>query len=582
MGRDKAGKPKKQRRSNLDRLDPLARSMSSFNEDELWTVLFAAASSPSTRHRSVSIGSALAAALRARSIVSTSEPNPLPVIQELVDQAAKASGIDYMQEDFIPKDPSESLLVRVGEDLRYSLPGTTERPIADLSRALRLAEALDPFVMRKHGFGLSNVIRVAYKWADTATIGLSPSFIAAPNLQLGDRIALPVGEVEAAKALVSKEPLGTSDLETGDAAALEWMTISSDLANFDDSSRTSPFGWHLRYRTPGRPDRWLPPTYVPEIVGAAVSELISTVDRKQDARRALRVSSIDTTRRALWRFSKSLYEGEPRLAGTAPLTGQDIQWILPVNESSVIAVSLVQTQDLMSESQSFESQRLAKRASGTGEPVVVSLAGGGELTLPAITEIIPLVVFAGTGHLAVPQSKGSATLALEDLTWIAETAKDEDDLYLFSRDLSDPTFPTNFGWEAINYWEPWRANGKAFFVGGIAPSFFYFEAHAGDAEWERAAQLSPLEEALHFIGLPPLRHIQAAEMSADGIATIAIREQDGRYNPRTGLHQAPPLARLVPGANESSRSNCKVKSIMATGEILRFPLRLLRRLSLCF
>lgn len=541
MGRNKAGKPKKQRRSNLDRLDPLARALSSCNADELWWLLFATASSPSARHRPASVGSALAAALRARSIAHTTLSSPLPSVQEIVDQAAEASGIDGVQEDFIPKDPSESLVVRVGDDLRHSLPGATERPIADLSRALRLAEALDPFLMRKHGFGLANVIRVAYNWAHTATNGLSSSFSPAPNLQLRDKIVLPVEEVEAAKALISQEPLTTFELKEGDAAALEWMTTSSDNANFDSSSPNSPFGWYLRYRTPGLPDRWLPPTYVPEIVGAAVSELVATVNRNPEARRALRISSLNAARKALWRFSKSLYEGAPKLAGTVPLTGQEIQWILPVNTNTAIAVSMVQTEDLLPQSQSFGSDRLAKRVSRSGEPVVVALAGGGELTLPANTEIVPLVIFAAAGHLAVPQRKGSATLALEDLTWIAETAKDEDDLYLFARDLSDPSFPENFGWEAINYWEPWRANGKAFFAGGIAPSFFYFEAHAGDAEWERAAELSSLEEALYATGLPPLRNTQVAELTTQGVATIAIQQQGGRYDPLTGLHQAPPV-----------------------------------------
>lgn len=355
--------------------------MSSFNADELWWLLFATASSPSARHRSASVGSALAAALRARSIVHTTRSSPLPSVQEIVDQAAEASGIDGMQEDFIPKDPSESLIVRVGEDLRHSLPGATERPIADLSRALRLAEALDPFLMRKHGFGLTNVIRVAYNWADTATNGLSSSFIAAPHLQLRDKIVLPVEEVEAAKALISQELLSTFELKEGDAAALEWMTTSSDNAKFDSSSPNSPFGWYLTYRTPGLPDRWLPPTYVPEIVGAAVSELVSTVNRNPDACRALRISSLDATRKALWRFSKSLYEGAPELAGTAPLTGQEIQWILPVNANTAIAVSMVQTEDLLPQSHSFESDRLAKQASRNGEPVVVALAAGGELTL---------------------------------------------------------------------------------------------------------------------------------------------------------------------------------------------------------
>jgi hypothetical protein len=541
MGRNKAGKPRKQRRSNLDRLDPLARSMSSCNADELWWLLFATASSPSARHRSASVGSALAAALRARSIAHTTLSSPLPSIQEIVDQAAEASGIDGAQEDFIPKDPSESLFVRVGDDLRHVVPGATERPIADLSRALRLAEALDPFLIRKHGFGLENVIRVAYNWAHTATNGLSSSFRPAPHLQLRDDIVLPVEEAEAAKALISQDPLTRFELKERDAAALEWMTTSSDNANFDSSSPNSPFGWYLRYRTPGQPDRWLPPTYVSEIVGAAVSELVATVHRNPEARRALRISSLDATRKALWRFSKSLYEGAPKLAGTAPMTGQEIQWILPVNTNTAIAVSMVQIEDLSPQTQSFECDRLAKRVSRSGEPVVVALAGGGELKLPGGTELVPLVTFAAAGHLAVPQRKGSATLALEDLTWIAETAKDEDDLYLFARDLSDPSFPENFGWEAINYWEPWRANGKSFFAGGITPSFFYFEAHAGDAEWERAAELSALEEALHATGLPPLRDTQVAEMTTQGVATLAIQQQDGSYDPLTGVHKAPPL-----------------------------------------
>lgn len=526
----------------MDRLDPLARSISSFNSDELWWLLFAAASSPSARHRSVSVGSALAAALRGCSFAHTTLPNPLPSVQEVIDESAEASGIDGAQEDFIPKDPSESLFVRVGDDLRHVVPGATERPIADLSRALRLADALDPFLIRKHGFGLENVIRVAYNWAHTATNGLSFSFKPAPNLELRDHVVLPVEEVEAVKALISQDPLTTFELKERDAAALDWMTTSSDNANFDSSSPNSPFGWYLRYRTPGLPDRWLPPTYVPEIVGAAVSELVAGVDRNPEARRALRISSLNAARKALWRFSTSMYEGVPKLAGTVPLTGQEIHWILPVNTNSAIAVSMVQVEDLLPQSQSFASDRLAKGASRSNEPVVIALAGGGELTLPANTEIVPLVIFAAAGHLAVPQRKGSATLALEDLTWIAETAKDDDDLYLFARDLSDPSFPENFGWEAINYWEPWRANGKAFFAGGIAPSFFYFEAHAGDAEWERAYELSSLEEALHSTGLPPLRDTQAAEMTMPGVATIAIhQQQDGRYDPLTGLHQAPPV-----------------------------------------
>lgn len=544
MGRDKARKPKKQRsRSDTLRLDPLAKLFSSYEVDELWHLLFAAASSPSARHRSASIGSALAAALRAQSSSPRHAHDALPAVQELVDRAADKSDIDGMQEDFIPKDPTQSVVMRVGDSLRSSVPGSTERPVADLARALRFAQALDVFLIRRHGFGLSNVIRVVYNWADTATTALSSSLVPAPDVELGDQIEIPASELEATRRLVSTDPLTTFDLRGSDIAALEWMTTSSDKAHFDASSTNSPFGWHLRYRSsvPEQADRWLPPTYMPEILAGAVSELVSTLDRDQDARLALRASCLEETRRALWRFSSAIYEANPLKDGSLPLKGQDVQWIVPVNPTASIAISMVYTDDLTGPIRAFGSEKLAQKAAGSKEPIVVRLGGGGQLTLPPDTEIIPLVVFAGPGHLAVPQRNGLATLALEDLTWIAETADDNDDLYLFARDLSSPDFPSNFGWEAINYWEPWRSNGKTFFAGGISPSYFHFEAHAGDAEWERSAELSPLEAALHQVGLPPLRSAHVAEISFKGTASAAVPEGQGRYDPETGIHTAPPV-----------------------------------------
>lgn len=94
--------------------------------------------------------------------------------------------------------------------------------------------------------------------------------------------------------------------------------------------------------------------------------------------------------------------------------------------------------------------------------------GSGTIELLPGASIVPLVIIAGASHLMTPQVPGRAALALEDLTWIAETATADDDLYRFERDLSSPEFPSSFGWEAINDWEPWRTNDKTFFKGGIS------------------------------------------------------------------------------------------------------------------
>lgn len=71
------GKSKKTRRSKRSRSqrpavsaarrepDALELALSAYDPDELWTLIFAAATSPGNRHRSVTLGSSFAAALRA-------------------------------------------------------------------------------------------------------------------------------------------------------------------------------------------------------------------------------------------------------------------------------------------------------------------------------------------------------------------------------------------------------------------------------------------------------------------------------------------------------------------------------------
>ncbi|GAA1127111.1 hypothetical protein GCM10009582_25360 [Arthrobacter flavus] len=75
----------------------------------------------------------------------------------------------------------------------------------------------------------------------------------------------------------------------------------------------------------------------------------------------------------------------------------------------------------------------------------------------------------------------------------------------FCRDLIRADLPEMFGFETINYWEWWRANGKSFFSGGKAPSFMSLAPHSGEEEWLRAATWTPTEESLATLGLPALR-----------------------------------------------------------------------------
>jgi hypothetical protein len=145
---------------------------------------------------------------------------------------------------------------------------------------------------------------------------------------------------------------------------------------------------------------------------------------------------------------------------------------------------------------------------------------GGILTLDPRTEVIPLLVAASAGHGVARQVLGAATMSLDDLTWAAQTADADSDLFMFCRELAALDRPQIFGWEAINLWEWWRSNGKTFFEGGVAPHFMQIEPHWSNAEWKRGSDQVALERALLATGLPPVSAFDVIEQTGNGPPTV--------------------------------------------------------------
>lgn len=517
---------------------------SQYDADELWQNLYALGASPGARHRAVSIGAALAAALRASARKSGIEAKPLPEANELTNHAARAYGITGMHEDYVPLDPTEVATVRVGDELLALIPGLTERPLADLSRAVKMAKEVDHLLVERHGFGLFNIVRVAAKYVDLCVTHLSSSWIPAPTLDLEQKIELSRAELEAVQEFQKVDPLKELDLTQTDSAALEWMSTTKASAAYEHESPTSPFGRFIRFHRNGIDDvdRWVPPAYIPEIMAHAVNELLGMSPNDRTLTAALRTCHWEEAERALWGFANQLFHSPALNEGDQPRLGAEVDWLLPVNDTTLIAISAVYADDIRGQEPPEPGcLRLARQTRKEETPVAV-MTGDKELRLATGLEIVPLVLVMGNSHMVVPQQPGVAAMSLEDLSWISYTATDKSDLYHFIKEFASLNGSTMIGFEIINYWEVWRENGKSFHRGGLTPSFMVFAPHAGDAEWERAVELSELEIGLFGTGLPALRDTQSAEITSGGIASVSVLEGRSQYVKKSGIRHAPKLS----------------------------------------
>ena len=200
--------------------------------------------------------------------------------------------------------------------------------------------------------------------------------------------------------------------------------------------------------------------------------------------------------------------------GTGPVVSPRnvVQWVSMLGEARAVLVQLVARLSL--DQLPFDEEpvavRISREARDRTEPIRVPMPAG-VLALDPRIEVVPLLLLATAGHAVALQHTGAAAMSLDDLLWAARTADADSDLFMFCRELAATDRPPMFGWEAIDFWEWWRSNGKTFFVGGAAPSLMSIEPHWGDAEWRRASDQADLERALLATRLPPVSAFDVVE-----------------------------------------------------------------------
>jgi hypothetical protein len=499
----------------------------------LLTLVTAAGASPTARHRWASVAHLTARSLaRARSGSKALSPSALASLLAAVHRDDPELAL---LEDFLPNDPRSVVLARRGDRLVRLFPGSVERPVADVERADMVAAAIDGFLLPRLGFGVRDYVDLGLLYLDHAVGCLSPAWTDCRD-DPEDLSATPrISEAEyAAAAALAQQPL-PSDIaySAARAAALQFATSPADALPYKPGDPNSVFGRYFAVSLPTTawPDLhpaesggarlwWLPPAFIPEALGYGVTALAR--EAAGDVGCAHRFAQLAAwrARRALWRFGSLLgpHDGE---SGPDVSPGNVVQWVSRFGEARALLVQLAT--GLSADKMPFHEEpvafRIAREARNADGPVRIPMPGG-VLTLDSRAELIPLLVTATAGHVTAMQLPGAASMSLDDLTWAAQTAEADSDLFMFCRELAAPDRPEIFGWETINVWEWWRSNGKTLFGGGLAPHAMHIEPHWANAEWDRAAEHASLERALLATGLPPGSAFDVVERTASGPPSV--------------------------------------------------------------
>ena len=129
------------------------------------------------------------------------------------------------------------------------------------------------------------------------------------------------------------------------------------------------------------------------------------------------------------------------------------------------------------------------------------------MRLHSNTQIVRQVIVSAAEHAVIAGHAPVAAASLDDFKWIAsKTRETPEDIFYFVDELATGHPTTEIiGFETINIFEHWRANGKSITRQGQSWNLMSVELHRGDAEWDEVADGTPIEGALRAMRFSPLR-----------------------------------------------------------------------------
>ena len=531
------------------------RCLARFDAGSLAVLLAAAADSPGAGHRLPSL-TVLWLRCLARPPAGAVRGAPAHLPQMLAAARAAAPQLRVL-EDCQPADPR--LLVRfpaAGQRFRVH-PGSLLNPVLTLRSVAATAEAIDDFVLGRHGFRLTDLLEVALRYCDHRVDVLASAW---PDSGLAlDRPDPPGEQLRARVRRIGRTPVAVTDAEVvaaasagpepGDwaaackhpdqaAAAWKWGTRPAAEVEVDLFPGAERLGAVL---AAGALDRDWPVPAALVVSAVAVAASVLAREAAGDEQSARRMQEV-TQRRALAAFGHRVTPAPvpdpqaPEAAGSFPAPSAPVAVIAPASRHAFV-IGLASGLDRDSLDRSL---RAAAAAVGEITPDVI---GAADDTFDRSGSLSRVVIHGGPVPGPAPARRGTAWVHVDDLIAAALDADQaatgesigRDLLWQFLDELTSmPGVDELAAWDFTDVWELWLNTG-VLNPGGRDGITLHPVGIPDQESWERSAAWEPLETVLIASGLPPSWDWQFARLDEPGQATA------GQYGHVFLLLADPPL-----------------------------------------
>ena len=479
------------------RLKPIEHAMTGVSRASLSALLEAACSSPTASHCIPSLAVVFHAVANNAGVEGRpADPSLLPL---LVAAAHESEPRLQALEDQQPCDVRAGAVVRWNGEIHQLLPGFLGRPIAAIDELGLLANAIDPVLVDRRGYGLGDLIELALRRMNHIAGVLSAVWPNGEMPEPGSPAHITNNEFEAASRLedIFAQVDQCEAPDRAREALLAHSVSPSELAcGLDDP--VSVFADTICLRLGA--EEWVP------VPGGLLLEALVACGVSL-AEFASQLSSDAETR---WRSLVSDHVG-CILAGSAhPITG-------PVAVSPMRTVhSITQyspTQLLVMDVVSALTQDGLDRALDSSDASLDTVVPGAALTAAdgldrvdddADIVVLQIAVAPGVAGLSPISKYPRATLT--DLNNIARsTSSSPPDLWYFLRDYSQLR-SSSAVWtlNLAPLWMIWTGRDRSFPTGAVAPGLVSVDPRITRSEWTDAADASVLERALLRLGFPGL------------------------------------------------------------------------------